>query len=345
MSNSSVRQTHNLLNGAFTRAVRWRWIGSNPVKQAEPPPLPKPDPQPPTPGQAAKIATTAWNDPDWGMFVWLAMTTGARRGELCAVRWNQIDFATGVLDIRSSIGQLGTRVWEKDTKTHQRRRIVLDAQTLALLTAYLRHCAEDAGKLGVRLAEDSYVFSSAPDGRSPVKPDTMTQRYRRMCVRLGWEMHLHQLRHFSATELIAAGVDVRTVAGRLGHGGGGSTTLRVYSAWIAEADQRAAYSLAARLPTLLDTSSMSPRDVPALPAAESDPADQAPYKRIADDLRAAVRCGSLAAGDIVPTVKELAARYGVSASTAHRAVAELSTEGVIDAARGRRAVVMPMAGD
>lgn len=68
-----------------------------------------------------------------------------------------------------------------------------------------------------------------------------------MCARLGWDMHLHQLRHYSATELIAAGVDVRTVAGRLGHGGGGTTTLKVYSAWRSEADQRAASSLGTRM--------------------------------------------------------------------------------------------------
>lgn len=53
-----------------------------------------------------------------------------------------------------------------------------------------------------------------------LKPDTVTQRYSRMCERLGWEMHIHQLKHYSATELIAAGVDIRTVAGRLGHGDG-----------------------------------------------------------------------------------------------------------------------------
>jgi hypothetical protein len=53
-----------------------------------------------------------------------------------------------------------------------------------------------------------------------------------MCARLGWDMNLHQLRHYSATELIAAGVDVRAVAGRLGNGGGGSTTLRAYTACV-----------------------------------------------------------------------------------------------------------------
>ncbi|MFC7660276.1 tyrosine-type recombinase/integrase [Pseudonocardia benzenivorans] len=63
-------------------------------------------------------------------------------------------------------------------------------------------------------------------------------------------MNIHQLRHYSATELIAAGVDVRTVAGRLGHGGGGSTTLRAYTAWVSEADLRAMKDLSVRMPDL-----------------------------------------------------------------------------------------------
>lgn len=212
MSNSSVRQAHNLLNGAFTRAVRWRWIGSNPVRQAEPPPPARTDPQPPSPEQAAKIATAAWTEPGWGMLVWLAMTTGPRRGELCALRWKDIDFAAAVIDISASIGQLGTKVWEKDTKTHQRRRIVFDPQTRALLRAYVRQRAQLCVLAETVLDGEAFVFGPDVDGHSPIKPDTVTQRYRRMCKRLGWDMHIHQLRHFSATELVAAGVDIRTVA-------------------------------------------------------------------------------------------------------------------------------------
>jgi hypothetical protein len=59
---------------------------------------------------------------------------------------------------------------------------------------------------------------------------------------------LHKLRHYSATELILAGVDVRTVGGRLGHAGGGTTTLRVYAAFVSEADQRASRALSGRMP-------------------------------------------------------------------------------------------------
>jgi integrase len=335
MSTSSVRQIHNLLNGAFTRAERWRWLGSNPVRQAEPPPPPRADPQPPSPAQAATIASAAWTDPDWGMLVWLAMTTGARRGELCALRWSDIDFATSVIDIDSSIGQIGRRVWEKDTKAHQRRRIVLDPQTLALLRSYLANCANSASLLGIAFPEIGHVFSPAPDHSAPIKPDTVTQRYRRMCKRLGWDMHVHQLRHFSATELIAAGVDIRTVAGRLGHSGGGTTTLRVYSAWVAEADQRAAVSLAGRLPELAGFDAADD-EVQPLPTSARAPA---PYERIAEDLRGAIRAGLLVAGAHLPTVKELAQRYNVSFGTAQRAVALLREAPLITVSRGKRAIV------
>jgi site-specific recombinase XerD len=69
-----------------------------------------------------------------------------------------------------------------------------------------------------------------------------------MVGKLGISTHLHAIRHYSATELLASGVDLRTVAGRLGHSSGGATTLKVYAAWVARADQQASELLAARLP-------------------------------------------------------------------------------------------------
>jgi integrase len=144
LADSSVRRIHGILSGACKRAVRWRWLGTNPIAQAESPSPARPGPRPPTPDQTAQIATAAWRDLDWGMLVWLALMTDARRGELCALRWDQLDFATGVLTIRSSTAQSGAKNREKDTKTHQQRRITLDDQTFALLRAYLRRCQERA---------------------------------------------------------------------------------------------------------------------------------------------------------------------------------------------------------
>ncbi|WP_328306860.1 hypothetical protein [Actinomycetospora sp. NBC_00405] len=77
---SGIRQAHVILNSAFAHAVRWDWVGTNPCTKAVAPRAAKPKPQPPSASQAARISSEAWKDPVWGLFVWLAMTSGARRG-------------------------------------------------------------------------------------------------------------------------------------------------------------------------------------------------------------------------------------------------------------------------
>jgi integrase len=92
MGYATIRKIHYILSGAYKRAVRWRWAAVSPMDQAEPPPVPSPDPQPPTPDEAVRLIAESFRvDPDWGMLVWLTMVTGARRGELCALRWRHVD--------------------------------------------------------------------------------------------------------------------------------------------------------------------------------------------------------------------------------------------------------------
>jgi integrase len=273
LGDGALRKIRAVLSGAGKRAKRWGWVGVNPFDLTEPLPAVRSNPKPPSVEQAARIATEAWRDLDWGMLVWLAFITGARRGELCALAWDRLDFSTRILTIRSSIAQSGAKTWEKATKSHQQRRISLDERTVALLRSYREHCAERAGLK--TMAADARIFSLKPDGSTWLKPDSVSQRYARMCARLGWDMNIHQLRHYSATELIAAGTDIRTVAGRLGHGGGGTTTLRVYSAWVAEADDRASGTLAGRLPDLPVALSAEGKLAPVAPVAA--PEDDSPY--------------------------------------------------------------------
>lgn len=329
LSSGSIRYIHFILSGALKRAVRWRWIATNPITQAAPPPQPKPRPQPPTAEQAARILNEAWKDPDWAVLVWLTMVTGFRRGELCALRWLHVDLVAGVLTLERSIGQRSGRTWEKDTKTHQHRRIALDPETVTLLTEHRRRCEARAETLGVQLADAAFVFSPAVDGSEHLKPDSVSQRYVRLATRLGISTTIHKLRHYSATELISAGVDVRTVAGRLGHGGGGTTTLKVYAAWVSESDQRAATSLFARLPA-------RPEDV----LDQAPPRGDATYERIAAELCAQIASGELPIGAPLPTHKQLAEQYEISVSTAHRVTALLASESLIEISRGRRATVI-----
>ena len=250
LADSTVRQIHWILSGALDRAVVWQWISVNPAEHADKPPLPHPDPRPPTAEEAARLVERAWStDPDWGALVWLTMTTGARRGEICGLRWSHLDLDHAMITIRRTVylddhGQLQ----HKDTKTHQQRRVVLDPETAAVLREHLIRAEHQAAAIEAQLDPACYVFSGDPGSRTPLNPEGLTQRYKRMAASLGVDTTLKNLRHYSATELVSAGVDVRTVAGRLGHGGGGATTLRVYTACTAEADQRVARTVSGRMP-------------------------------------------------------------------------------------------------
>jgi integrase len=330
---TTIRHMHFILSGAYKRAVRWKWVTVSPVGQAEPPTAPVPNPHPPSPQEAARILTEAWKDPDWGTLIWLSMTTGARRGELCALRWSRIDLTPGraMMWLRRAISR-GEGGWvESDLKTHQQRRIALDVETVEVLGEHRDRCRARAEALGLDLAADAFVFSAAPDGSRYLTPGSLTQRYDRLAERLRIETTLHKLRHYSATELIAAGVDVRTVAGRLGHSGGGTTTLKTYTAWVSEADQRAARGIGAGMPT-------RPAPLDAAERAKLDP--QNPYETIAAELRRRILAGGFADGGLAPTEKQLAAEHHVALGTAHRAMELLKTWGLITSSRGRRATVV-----
>lgn len=248
LSAATIRRIHFAIRGVLSAAERWEWITSNPAVIARKPRQPTPQPNPPTVAQAAQIIDAAWQqDPSWGTLVWLVMVTGIRRAELLALRWSDIDLVAAVMTVRRNYVRVNRKSLEKDTKTHQMRRLALDVATVEVL-------AEHRGRYEALCADvrtpprgDAFLFSYRPEHDRPCDPSGVTHRYARMCTELGIDSHLHALRHYSATELLTAGVDLRTVAGRLGHGGGGATTLRVYAAWVGESDRRAAELLAGRI--------------------------------------------------------------------------------------------------
>lgn len=246
---ATVRKVHFIIRGAMTAALRWEWITSNPAERAKIPRQPTPNPDPPTTAEAAELVAGAWDeDENWGMLVWLVLVTGLRRAELLALRWSDADLAASKLYVRRNHVRVTGKNIEKDTKTHRARRLTLDATTVELLTEHRERYEERCRQLGVKSSSAAHLFSYSPTNERPCNPSGVTHRYGRMCERLGIDSHLHALRHYSATELLAAGVDLRAVAGRLGHGGGGSTTLRVYAAWLNDGDQRAANILGSRVP-------------------------------------------------------------------------------------------------
>jgi integrase len=128
------------------------------------------------------------------------------------------------------------------TKTHRRRRIAVGAGALELLRAHRVRQAKHALACGATLAPDAYVFSHHADGSTPIRPDGVSHRFSKLRDRLGVRCRLHDLRHFVVTQLLSKGVDVRTVAGRVGHEDGGRMTLGTYG-HFQEAQDRAAAEL------------------------------------------------------------------------------------------------------
>ncbi|MGD9798945.1 MAG: tyrosine-type recombinase/integrase, partial [Acidimicrobiia bacterium] len=73
-------------------------------------------------------------------FFRLAAATGARRAELCALRWKHLDLDKRRVTIARSIATVGGHLIEKDTKTHQVRKVTIDDETVAVLTAHREAC-------------------------------------------------------------------------------------------------------------------------------------------------------------------------------------------------------------
>jgi integrase len=128
----------------------------------------------------------------------------------------------------------------RPTKTHQARHVALDTFTVTVLEDLRARAARWAASAEVELDPEGYVLNLDPTGATPIRPDTLSQGFARICRAAGVTgVSMHTLRHFSASMLIASGREVRTIAGRSGHSDA-STTLRVYAHMIEGRDQDAA---------------------------------------------------------------------------------------------------------
>ncbi|MGH8904362.1 MAG: hypothetical protein ACRDYA_22430 [Egibacteraceae bacterium] len=130
---------------------------------------------PPIPEQFARFLEVAWDqDPDLGILLWLAMVTGARR----------ITPSDEFLLISRNFVHRGSQVSEKDTKTHQARRVAINEVTTEILDEHHARCSQRAAGCGADLRPNGYIFSPTPDGAKPLMPDSVTGRLNRLPKKL-----------------------------------------------------------------------------------------------------------------------------------------------------------------
>jgi integrase len=241
---TTVRRVHALMSAALRQGEKWELVDRNVARNATPPDVRTVEVVAPSPDEVQRILEVAEaTEPTLAAFLLLAALTGARRGELCSLRWSDADFEGRTLRIARSIYEVAGGGWaEKDTKTHQERTIGLDDVALAILSRHRASVDELASELELTVAPDAFMFSRSPAGLEPIRPDVVTKFTIRVAKAAGVDTHLHSLRHFSATQAIAMGYDAVTVGDRLGHADP-SVTLRVYAHAIKQRDRELAASL------------------------------------------------------------------------------------------------------
>ena len=243
LSARTVFHVHRVLSEVLRKATKARIVNRNPCDDVD---APSPDP---TPAQAftAKEADTllaALEGKPLLPIVRLALVTGARRGEIAGLKWDDVDEDKRTLTFRRSIEKVGKVLGEKLPKTPRSiRTIRLSENDVTILREHWRAQAEIALKLGVRLPLDAYLFPGSIERPSaPIDPDRLTQNFAKVLERLKIKrrgLSFHSLRHTNATLLLWKKVDDKVVARRLGH----STTKQTrdtYQHLIEEMEEGAA---------------------------------------------------------------------------------------------------------
>lgn len=187
------------------------------------------------------LAAAREQDPMLACWLDVAAATGARRGEVCGLRWCDIDLNTQTVRIERSVSATKKEgVFIKTTKTDRFRLVSITGRAAQSLSEQHDAAIGRAVADGRRFDPTGLVFTNDPIAVRPWRPELVTRRWERLRRRTGLHhVKIHGLRHFVATELLTAGIDVRTVANRLGHART-STTLDIYWAWVPARDRDAA---------------------------------------------------------------------------------------------------------
>jgi len=245
LSDGTVHRIHGVLRRALTQAVRWDWVWTNPAEHACPPIAQRREIFSPPPAAVARLLAATQATPGLHTFFRVAVSTGARRGQVCALRWNDIDLDRNTISFARALAE-GPKggVQIVPTKNGNRNRVEVDDATMDEVRRHRDHVQAQAAAAGVELLPNAYVFAREADGVSPWRPNWVTKTFIRLRDANGLRGHrLHDLRHFMATEMLAAGVPIPVVSARLAHNRV-STTLDVYAHAVPGGDRTAADGLA-----------------------------------------------------------------------------------------------------
>jgi|GEM_PF-3563447 len=182
----------------------------------------------------------------WQCFFVLAIDTGARRGELIGLKWQNINMQNREIKIKQSVYAISGKVKTKEPKGRKEREIYISEASKELLQKIQLQQKKKMLSIGQQWSEDMYIFTPENNYSKPLRPSTATHYWQKFLKSQNMQPHrLHDLRHTCATQLLINGVDVRSVCNRLGHADISTTMIYLHP----QQDEKAAEIMSGILST------------------------------------------------------------------------------------------------
>lgn len=217
LSPTTVNTQHAVLHHALKQAVRWGLIVRNVTEAVDPP-------------REARVEYVTWNETQVRAFLtvadtdalsafWrLALLTGMRRGEMLGLKWSALDLTRGTLHVMQTLsrGNAGSYELGQPKTTSGRRQIALSPSVVSILQRHRVKQLEQRLALGQDYLDHDFVFADATG--APLHPNTLRMHFLRLIAKAEVPvMRLHDMRHTSATLMLANGEHAKIVSERLGH--------------------------------------------------------------------------------------------------------------------------------
>lgn len=244
LSSKTVLEYHRFISAVLAQAEKEMLVTYNAAQKATPPKLERKEADYFQPEEVERIRDALEGEPvKWRAVTHLLLITGVRRGELCGLRWDRIDWENHQVKIDRTILYSPDRgIYESSTKTGNVRFIKLPQETMELLRQYRVWYNEQRLLNGDRWTESGYVFVKETGG--PMMPDSVNAWLNKFSKRKGLPpIHPHKFRHTMASLLYFNHADSVSISKRLGHARV-STTTDIYSHLIAQADEAASQCIA-----------------------------------------------------------------------------------------------------
>lgn len=217
LSDQTVRGIHTTLHAALDKAVSEKLLFRNPADGCRLPPAKAREMQILTPDEIQRLLIQAKEDNCYELLL-LELSTGLRRGEICALQWNDLNLRTGKLWVERQVHRVKGELVISPPKTNAgNRSVILPSSVLNVLKAYKA------------TVTSRWMFPSPINEDSPRDPATVRKRLQTVLERAECKkVRFHDLRHVFCTSCLEHGMDVKTLSTIIGHVSSG-TTLNIYA--------------------------------------------------------------------------------------------------------------------